>query len=141
MDADGVTEPAGAGVAGTPVSAGMLAGARRLTGTVGVNTPAEAAGAERPLGVGMLAEAADVVALGEPEAALVTSGSVLALVTWEVRVTSAAVTAAQGAGSFATEAVPGVEGRNSVPSVPIVSIPFPLGRRVGMQKTNRSGEA
>ena len=32
----------------------------------------------------MLAEAADAVALGEPEAALVTSGSVLALVTWEV---------------------------------------------------------
>ena len=44
-----------------------------------------------------------------------TSGSVLALVTWEVpaaRVTSAAVTAAPGAGSFATEAVPGVEGQN-----------------------------
>ena len=63
----------------------------------------------------MLAEAADAVALGEPEAALVTSGSVLALVTWEVpaaRLTSAAVTAAQEAGSFATEAAPGVEGRN-----------------------------
>ena len=70
-----------------------------------------------------------------------TSGSVLALVTWEVpaaRFTSAAVTAAKGDGSFATEAEPGVEGRNSEGVVPI---PFPLGRRVGMQKTNRSGEA
>ena len=54
------------------------------------------------------------MALWEPEAALVTSGSVLALVTWDVpaaRLTSAA--AVQGAGSFATEAEPGVEGRNS----------------------------
>ena len=73
MDADAVTEPAGAGVAGTPVSTGMLAGARRLVGTVGVNTPAvtvgaemslgvwtpaEAAGAVRPLGAGMLGERA-----------------------------------------------------------------------------------
>ena len=69
--------------------------------SLGFGTPAEAAGAERPLGAGMLAETADAVALGEPEAALVTSGSVLALVTWEVpaaRVTSAAVTAAPGAG-------------------------------------------
>ena len=127
MDADAVTEPAGAGVAGTPVSAGMLAGARRLAGTVGVNTPAEAAGAERPLGAGMLAEAAGAGALGEPESALVTSGSVLALVTWEVpaaRLTSAAVTAAQRAGSFATEAAPGVEGRNGERGV--IPIPFPL---------------
>ena len=64
----------------------------------------------------MLTEAADAVALGEPEAALVSSGSVLALVTSKVpaaRLTSAAVTAAQGSGSFATEAEPGVEGRNS----------------------------
>ena len=55
----------------------------------------------------MLAEAAGAGALSEPEAALVTSGSVLTLVTWEVpaaRITSAAVRAAPGAGSFATEA-------------------------------------
>ena len=51
----------------------MLAGARRLAGTVGVNTPAvEAAGAQRPLGAGMLVEAAGAGALEEPEAALVT---------------------------------------------------------------------
>ena len=89
VDADAVTEPAEAGVAGTPVSAGMLAGARRLSGTVGVSTPAvavgaemslgvgtpaEAAGAERPLGAGVLAEAAGAGALREPEAALVTCG-------------------------------------------------------------------
>ena len=52
MDADAVTEPAGAGVAGTLVSTGMLAGARRLAGTVGVSTPAVAVGAEMSLGVG-----------------------------------------------------------------------------------------
>ena len=94
----------------------MLAGARRLAGTVGVSTaavvvgaemslgvgtPEEAAGAERPLGAGTLAEAAGAGAPREPEAALATSGSVFALVAWEVpaaRVTSAAVTA--GAGSW-----------------------------------------
>ena len=36
----------------------MLAGARRLAGTVGVNTPAVAVGAEMSLGVGTPAEAA-----------------------------------------------------------------------------------
>ena len=90
------------------------------------------------------------MALGEPGAALVTSGSVLALVTWEVpaaRETSAAVTAAPeagsfateavpGAGFFATEAVPGVEGQNGEGVVPTP----PPGQRV-CRKSNRSGEA
>ena len=114
--------------------------ARRLARTVGVNTPAEAAVAERPLGAGMLAEAAGARTLGEPESALVTSGSVLALVTWEApvaRVTSAAVTAAPGAGSFATEAAPGVEWRNGEGRG---IVPTPPPRPAHMQKTNRSGE-
>ena len=69
--------------------------------SLGVGTPAEAAGTERPLCAGMPAEAAGAGALREPEAALVTSGSVLALVTWDVpaaRVTSAAVTAGRELG-------------------------------------------
>ena len=75
-----MTEPAGAGVAGTLVSTGMLAGARRLAGTGGVSTPAVAVGAEMSLGVGTPAEAAGTER-PQPESALVTFGSVLALVT------------------------------------------------------------
>ena len=106
--------------------------------SLGVETPAEAAGAQRPLGAGTLAEAAGAAALREPEAALVTSGSVLVLVTWDVpaaRVTSAAVTPAPGAGSFAIDAAPGVERRNGEEVAPT-----PPPRPARMQKPNRSAE-
>ena len=97
-----------------------------------VGTPAEAAGTERPLGTGMLAEAAGAGALGEPESALVTFGSVLALVTWEVpaaRVPNLGGSDS-GAGSWVLcdRGGAGVEGRNGGRGV--VPNPSPLGQRV-----------
>ena len=69
-----------------------------------------------------------------------TSGSVLALVTWELGARGTGnlggSDAAPGAGSFATEAVPEAWRGETVRGV----VPTPLPRPARMQKTNRSGE-
>ena len=95
----------------------------------------------RPLGAGMLAEAAGAGALGEPEFALVTPGSVLALVTWEVpeaRVGNLGGSDS-GAGSWLLcdrGSAGSMKGRNGEGGRT-----HPSPRPARTQKTNRSGEA
>ncbi|KAF0290350.1 hypothetical protein FJT64_011438 [Amphibalanus amphitrite] len=112
---DGMTAGAGTLVrVGALVSAETLVDAGALAKPAGAGTAARARGAEtlagagRPLDAGALAEAAGdavmagVRALREPEAARVTSGSEVALVTTKE-------SAAPGVKSFATAAAPGAE--------------------------------
>ncbi|KAF0311531.1 hypothetical protein FJT64_017655 [Amphibalanus amphitrite] len=112
---DGTTAGAGMLVdVGTLASAETLVDAGALAKPAGAGTAARARGAEtmagagRPLGAGALAEVtgaaamAGVGTLREPEAARVTSGSEVALVTTKESV-------ATGVKSFATAAAPGSE--------------------------------
>ncbi|KAF0298313.1 hypothetical protein FJT64_004325 [Amphibalanus amphitrite] len=136
---------AGAGMlvdVGTLASAETLVDAGALAKPAGAGTAARARGAEtmagagRPLGAGALAEVtgaaamAGVWALREPEAAQVTSGSEVALVT-------AKESAAPGAKSFATAAEPGAE------CVVTAAAPGgePVGTAVALDATTQHSEA